>query len=160
MSNTSLCYFICERIRTEYESLWLFPGYSQYMFKVNNRNTRTRYEICSKITIKTPERRQRHLVFLCCYFWADKCRLGYKKTLIRMAELYKFIYIIFPWPLFSKFVKCENKSTQNFPKCIDAQNKSVRKKGSANINSFLDNVPILQPFSLKVYKACRCFKTL
>ena len=28
--------------------------------KVNNRNTRTRCEICSKLTIKTPERRQRH----------------------------------------------------------------------------------------------------
>ena len=28
------------------------------MFKVNNRNTRTRCEICSKLTVKTPERRQ------------------------------------------------------------------------------------------------------
>ena len=28
-----------------------------YMFKVNNRNTKTRCEICSKLTIKTPERR-------------------------------------------------------------------------------------------------------
>ena len=28
-----------------------------YMFKVNNKNTRTRCEICSKLTIKTPERR-------------------------------------------------------------------------------------------------------
>ena len=28
-----------------------------YKFKVNNRNTRTRCEICSKLTIKTPERR-------------------------------------------------------------------------------------------------------
>ena len=28
------------------------------MFKVNNRNTRTRCEICSKLTIKTPELRQ------------------------------------------------------------------------------------------------------
>ena len=28
------------------------------MLKVNNRNTRTRCEICSKLTIKTPERRQ------------------------------------------------------------------------------------------------------
>ena len=28
-----------------------------YMFKVNNRNTRTRCEICAKLTIKTPERR-------------------------------------------------------------------------------------------------------
>ena len=27
------------------------------MFKVNNRNTRTRCEICSKLTIKRPERR-------------------------------------------------------------------------------------------------------
>ena len=27
------------------------------MFKVNNRNTRTKCEICSKLTIKTPERR-------------------------------------------------------------------------------------------------------
>ena len=27
------------------------------MFKVNNRDTRTRCEICSKLTIKTPERR-------------------------------------------------------------------------------------------------------
>ena len=30
---------------------------SNYLLKVNNRNTRTRYEICSKLTIKTPERR-------------------------------------------------------------------------------------------------------
>ena len=29
-----------------------------YMFKVNNRNTRTMYEICSKLTIKKTERRQ------------------------------------------------------------------------------------------------------
>ena len=30
-----------------------------YLLKVNNRNTRTRCEICSKLTIKTPERRRR-----------------------------------------------------------------------------------------------------
>ena len=28
-----------------------------YLLKVNNRNTRTRFEICSKLTIKTPWRR-------------------------------------------------------------------------------------------------------
>ena len=28
-----------------------------YMFKVNNRNIKTRCEICSKLTIKTSERR-------------------------------------------------------------------------------------------------------
>ena len=29
-----------------------------YLLKVNNRNFRTRCKICSKLTIKTPERRQ------------------------------------------------------------------------------------------------------
>ena len=29
-----------------------------YLLKVNNRNTRTSSEICSKLTIKTPEGRQ------------------------------------------------------------------------------------------------------
>ena len=29
-----------------------------YMFKVNSRNTRTRCEVCSKLTIKTPEWRK------------------------------------------------------------------------------------------------------
>ena len=28
-----------------------------YLLKVNNKNTRTRYEIYSKLTIKTPEER-------------------------------------------------------------------------------------------------------
>ena len=34
-----------------------FPAGS-YMFYVNNRNTRAMCEICSKVTIKKPERRQ------------------------------------------------------------------------------------------------------
>ena len=37
-----------------------------YMFKVNNRNTRTRCEICSKLTIKTPE--PRLASFWCLYY--------------------------------------------------------------------------------------------
>ena len=32
-----------------------FPA-GNYMFKANNRNTKTRCEICSKLTIKTPKR--------------------------------------------------------------------------------------------------------
>ena len=35
------------------------------MFKVNNRNTRTMCEICSKLTIRAPERRQ--VSFWCLY---------------------------------------------------------------------------------------------
>ena len=34
-----------------------FPA-GNYLFKVNNKSTRTRCEICSELTIKTPERRQ------------------------------------------------------------------------------------------------------
>ena len=30
-----------------------------YLLQVNTKNTQTRYEICSKLTIKTPKRRQR-----------------------------------------------------------------------------------------------------
>ena len=40
-----------------------------HIFKANNRNIRKRCEICSKLTIKTPER---HLASFCClyfYFW-------------------------------------------------------------------------------------------
>ena len=36
-----------------------------YLLKVNNRNTSTRYEICSKLTIKTSERRQWRRCFHC-----------------------------------------------------------------------------------------------
>ena len=31
-----------------------------YLLKVSNRNTRKRCEVCSKLIIKTPERRHRH----------------------------------------------------------------------------------------------------
>ena len=34
----------------------MFPA-SYYLLKANNSNTRTKCEICSKLTIKTPERR-------------------------------------------------------------------------------------------------------
>ena len=35
---------------------------SRHLTKVNNRNTRARCEICSKLTIKIPERRQWHVI--------------------------------------------------------------------------------------------------
>ena len=35
----------------------IYPA-GNYTFKVNNKNTRTRCEICSKLTIKRPERCQ------------------------------------------------------------------------------------------------------
>ena len=35
-----------------------------YLFKISNRNTRKRFEICSKLTIETPERLQANYVLV------------------------------------------------------------------------------------------------
>ena len=37
---------------------WMINPAGIYLLKVNNRNSRTKCEICSKLTIETPERRQ------------------------------------------------------------------------------------------------------
>ena len=65
-----------------YWLLHLFPA-GNYMLEINNRNTRTRCEVCSKLVIDTPER------CLNCLLWAGKCRLGSKSpdTLWRMKIL-------------------------------------------------------------------------
>ena len=46
--------------------LSVFTPAGNYMFKVNDRNTKTRCEICSKLTIKIPERRhwRRSVIFI------------------------------------------------------------------------------------------------
>ena len=48
-----------------FKTLKLIPT-NIFLFKVNNRNTRKRLEICSKLILKTPERRQwrRSVVFI------------------------------------------------------------------------------------------------
>ena len=50
--------FVLKVIRISLVLVILFKHYpaGNYMFKVNNRNTRTRCEICSKLTTETPER--------------------------------------------------------------------------------------------------------
>ena len=46
-----LCHLQClSTLQLKYRKHWKY-------FKVNNRNTRDKYEICSKLAIKTPERR-------------------------------------------------------------------------------------------------------
>ena len=44
----------CKTNRAEFTD-WMYLSVGIYMFKVNNRNTRAMCEICSKLTIKTPE---------------------------------------------------------------------------------------------------------
>ena len=46
------------RVRIAFRVIRITYPAGNCMFKVNNKNTRTRYEICSELTIKTPERRQ------------------------------------------------------------------------------------------------------
>ena len=46
---------ILDRVKLSYKKANFTAG--NYMFKVDNRNTRTSIEICSKLTIKTPELR-------------------------------------------------------------------------------------------------------
>ena len=51
-----------------------------YLLKVNNRNTRTRCETCSNLTIKTIERRQWHLVLAFLLLTLDTSLLAEKVT--------------------------------------------------------------------------------
>ena len=41
-----------------YIYIYIYIPTNIYLLKVNNRNTRKRCEMCSKLTIKTPERGQ------------------------------------------------------------------------------------------------------
>ena len=53
--------YICKQKTTGQPNTEACPGPAEnftagiYLFKVKNRNTRTSYEICSKLAIKTPE---------------------------------------------------------------------------------------------------------
>ena len=49
--------------KTKFANLSTSPA-GIYLLKVNNENTRTRCEICSKLTIKIPERRQAKINYL------------------------------------------------------------------------------------------------
>ena len=89
------------------------------MFKVSNRNSRTRCELCSKLSIKTPERRQwrrssifinnfeyiSYLVLECFYFnveqvntdWAVSFKRVYTKMFNNVSRvgLHEYVYYLF-----------------------------------------------------------------
>ena len=50
-----------------------------YLFKVSNRNTRKRWEICSNLTIKTPERRPLYPMKTPENHWFSGVFRGYKR---------------------------------------------------------------------------------
>ena len=60
MYNTCSFVIVGLSVKDEKEYIIFFKSNSPgniYLFKLNSRNTRKRCEICSKLTIKTPERR-------------------------------------------------------------------------------------------------------
>ena len=98
----TLSMYLCPMLN--WRSTILIQQYSTNfsMFKVNNRSTIKRWEICSNLTIKTLERRHWHssCVFLLaldllytffksfyCCFWACFFFAGYKKTLEQKVPL-------------------------------------------------------------------------
>ena len=69
----------------------LYPVDIHHLFKVNNRSSRAKYEICSELTIKTPEQCQcchcdifivnfeqnlHHIIVFYCVLITGKCSLG------------------------------------------------------------------------------------
>ena len=59
---------------------WKLPT-RNYMFKVNNKNTRIRCEICPKLKIKIPEQHQRHY----------ECRKCFRKVICRNTRTVKVV---------------------------------------------------------------------
>ena len=59
-NNIQPCSGILMHIRIYRGIFWHYCSVGNYMFKVSNRGTRARCEICSKVTIKTLERRHEH----------------------------------------------------------------------------------------------------
>ena len=75
------------------------------MFKVNNGNTRTRCQICSKLTIKIPERRQ-------CFYCFSVSIVNLEHVI---ADGLLSIFVIFQEQLFIKvhfFIFYVNKKKQ------------------------------------------------
>ena len=101
-----LCYIslICKRCYFEIcKNIWFLKQLrvadpvGNYMFQVNNKRNRTRCEICSKLTIQTPERRQwrRSGVFIVNFEQVDSVwGLCISYRTVRSAT----------WPIFSEFL--------------------------------------------------------
>ena len=100
-----------------FQLFFCFSSANIYLFKVNNRNTRKRCEISSKLTIKTPERQYRRsgvftvkfdifqTFFYCFYWWVWTCimfaGLRYKALKLPTWQWYHLgstTFQLFIWP--------------------------------------------------------------
>ena len=84
-----------------------------YLLKVNNRNTRTRCEICSKLIIKTLERRSKSITETLSKVW-NMFKVNNENTKTTpMASFWCFY-----WELWTYFTPCSSVFIVNFEHVI------------------------------------------
>ena len=72
-----------------------------YLLNINNRNTKTMPEICSKLIIKTPERRHR---FRSVFFIVNFEHISYL-TLVFLYFEHIIVYVVLLWRIKLKHFK-------------------------------------------------------
>ena len=92
-----------EDIKPYLTHIWvIFPSCRNYpagiyLFKVDNRNTRTMYEVCSKLTIKTPERRHWCLSGIFIVNFEQISHIVLKYLLLTLNKLADWQMLPFSW---------------------------------------------------------------
>ena len=80
-----------------------------YLLKVNNRNTRTRCEICSQLTIKTPKRRQQIAYFRSFQMVSDCFSLFFILVGTPLIQLWRSFF----WNTFNVYSHAQNTGSKN-----------------------------------------------
>ena len=105
------------------------------LFRVNNKNTRTMWEICSKLTIKIPERHQwrrsgnfivtfeqiSHIVLVFLLLTLSKwMTAGYIMPNLQLRSFWFWLYLTFgyPIPVSIYMFKVNNKDTRTTPRVV------------------------------------------
>ena len=112
--------------RVTYYKGTLSPA-GNYMFKVNKRNTRKMHEICSKLTVKTPERISHHVLAFLLLTLIKQMPTGYRPQSGSIAVYWELGWrkrILKPIPMFIQkhtVIKIGNGyGIQIYLKCISA----------------------------------------
>ena len=113
---------------------------SNYMFKVNNRKTKTRCEKCSKLTIKIPERRQwRHFgIFI----------VNFEHILQLVLVLLLLTHFITTFESFYKVLPCDKISPRG----------NFWRYNSSPLNLLYESSSFCLPLSLRSFTAIEMLK--
>ena len=117
------------------------------MFKVNNRNTRTKCEICSKLTTKTLERRQR------CLYCSGIVIVNFERILFfeqvnarwvhtaLMSYFLKFVFNVSMCIVFVDIVDCNTSSAIEM--CSSHKSTDQRKSSLAKFERIKESLSIV-----------------